>query len=101
MRMNHAKNLQRFILPALALSDPAVPGMRRNAAVEADIQQLRAELLHKEQANGLVQLQLQEEKEERERAQRKVFTSATALAAAPTGCHAPMFIEFWLVAECI
>ena len=46
--------------------------MCRDAAVEADIQQLRAELLHREQANGLVQLQLLEEKEERERAQRKV-----------------------------
>lgn len=51
--------------------------------MEADIQQLRAELLHKEQANGLVQLQLQEEKEERERAQRKVKAPADA---APRDC---------------
>jgi len=44
----------------------------RNADVEAEIGQLRAQLLHKDQENERVQLQLQEEKEERERAQRKV-----------------------------
>ena len=46
---------------------------RRNADVEAEIGQLRAQLLHKDQENERVQLQLQEEKEERERAQRKVL----------------------------
>ncbi len=39
--------------------------------MEAEIGQLRAQLLHKDQENERVQLQLQEEKEERERAQRK------------------------------
>lgn len=44
----------------------------RNAEIEAQIAHLRAELLHKEQENDRVQLQLTQEKEERERAQRKV-----------------------------
>lgn len=56
--------------------------------MEADIQQLRAELLHKEQANGLVQLQLQEEKEERERAQRKVDGPSVASFAAVAPSYA-------------
>ncbi|KAA6426660.1 MAG: CENPE type kinesin [Trebouxia sp. A1-2] len=43
-----------------------------NAEIEAQIAHLRAELLHKEQENDRVQLQLTQEKEERERAQRKV-----------------------------
>jgi len=46
---------------------------RRNADVEAEIAQLRAQLLHADQSRELVQNQLQEEKEERERAQRKVW----------------------------
>lgn len=45
----------------------------RNAEIEAQIAHLRAELLHKEQENDRVQLQLTQEKEERERAQRKVI----------------------------
>ena len=44
--------------------------------MEAEIGQLRAQLLHKDQENERVQLQLQEEKEERERAQRKVQACA-------------------------
>ncbi len=44
--------------------------------MEAEIGQLRAQLLHKDQENERVQLQLQEEKEERERAQRKVHAIA-------------------------
>ena len=47
----------------------------RNAEIEAQIAHLRAELLHKEQENDRVQLQLTQEKEERERAQRKVTAS--------------------------
>ena len=46
---------------------------RHHADVEAQIQQLRAALLHKEQEHELVQLQLAKEKEERERAERQVF----------------------------
>ena len=53
---------------------PMLP--RRNADVEAEIGQLRAQLLHKDQENERVQLQLQEEKEERERAQRKARPSS-------------------------
>ena len=52
--------------------------LHRNADVEAEIGQLRAQLLHKDQENERVQLQLQEEKEERERAQRKVPPCAGA-----------------------
>jgi hypothetical protein len=48
----------------------------RNAEVEQQIAQLRAELLHKEQENELVQMQLAKEKEERERAQRQVCLHA-------------------------
>lgn len=43
-----------------------------NADVEEQIAHLRAELLHKEQENDRVQLQLAKEKEERERAERQV-----------------------------
>lgn len=45
----------------------------RNAEIEAQIAHLRAELLHKEQENDKVQVELIQEKEERERAQRKVY----------------------------
>lgn len=49
----------------------------RNTEVEGQIASLRAELLHKEQENERVQLQLVKEREDRERAQRQVesFTS--------------------------
>ena len=43
-----------------------------NAEVEEQIAHLRAELLHKEQENMCVQLQLQQEVQQRERAQKKV-----------------------------
>ncbi|KAK9836595.1 hypothetical protein WJX74_004004 [Apatococcus lobatus] len=43
-----------------------------NAEVEEQIAHLRAELLHKEQENTCVQLQLQQEVLERERAQKKI-----------------------------
>lgn len=62
----------------------------RNAEIEAQIAHLRAELLHKEQENDRVQLQLTQEKEERERAQRKViiFTIAVSGLAMPqSGLH--------------
>ena len=62
--------------------------MCRNVEIEAQIAHLRAELLHKEQENDRVQLQLTQEKEERERAQRKViiFSSAVSrLALAQSG----------------
>lgn len=49
--------------------------LHSNADVEAEIAQLRAQLLHADQARELVQNQLAEEKEERERAQRKVGSS--------------------------
>ena len=55
--------------------------MCRNAEIEAQIAHLRAELLHKEQENDRVQLQLTQEKEERERAQRKVIIFTTAVSA--------------------
>ena len=45
---------------------------RRNAEIEAQIAQLRAALLHKEQEHDRMQLQLAQEKEEREKVQRKV-----------------------------
>ena len=64
--------------------------MCRNAEIEAQIAHLRAELLHKEQENDRVQLQLTQEKEERERAQRKViiFSSAVSvLTMAQSGLH--------------
>ena len=51
----------------------------RNAEVEEQIAHLRAELLHKEQENMCVQLQLQQEVLERERAQKKVVHSWLAL----------------------
>ena len=59
------------------MAERVVNGMKvfcihRNAEIEAQIAHLRAELLHKEQENDRVQLQLTQEKEERERAQRKV-----------------------------
>lgn len=54
--------------------------MCRNAEIEAQIAHLRAELLHKEQENDRVQLQLTQEKEERERAQRKVNSSSIAVS---------------------
>ena len=44
----------------------------RNAEIEAQIAQLRAALLHKEQEHDRMQLQLAQEKEEREKVQRKV-----------------------------
>eukprot|EP00891_Asterochloris_glomerata_P009575 jgi/Astpho2/9575/e_gw1.00146.42.1_t len=43
-----------------------------NAEIEAQIAQLRAALLHKEQEHDRMQLQLAQEKEEREKVQRKV-----------------------------
>ena len=44
----------------------------RNTEVEGQIASLRAELLHKEQENDRVQLQLLKEREDREKAQRQV-----------------------------
>ena len=64
--------------------------MCRNAEIEAQIAHLRAELLHKEQENDRVQLQLTQEKEERERAQRKVIIFSSAVsgtATAQSGLH--------------
>ena len=49
---------------------------RRNAEIEAQIAQLRAALLHKEQEHDRMQLQLAQEKEEREKVQRKVSCSS-------------------------
>ena len=45
----------------------------RNTEVEGQIASLRAELLHKEQENERVQLQLVKEREDREKAQRQVL----------------------------
>ena len=65
--------ITRVFLPCTAHMSPAIfLCIRSNTDVEAEIGQLRAQLLHKDQENERVQLQLQEEKEERERAQRKV-----------------------------
>ena len=51
--------------------------------MEEQIAHLRAELLHKEQENDRVQLQLVKEKEERERAERQVsMDSPTSCASA-------------------
>lgn len=45
----------------------------RNTEIEAQIATLRAELLHKEQENEIVQLQLAKEREDREKAERQVL----------------------------
>ena len=45
----------------------------RNTEIEAQIAALRAELLHKEQENDIVQLQLAKEREDREKAERQVW----------------------------
>ena len=51
--------------------------------MEAQIAALRAELLHKEQENERVQLQLAKEKEDRERAERQVCAAAKACQERP------------------
>lgn len=51
--------------------------------MEGHIAALRAELLHKEQENARVQLQLAKEKEERERAERQVTPAENAASALP------------------
>lgn len=51
----------------------------RDADVQAEIAQLRTQLLQADQARELVQEQLAKEKEEREHAQRKVQTPCTCL----------------------
>ena len=52
----------------------------RNAEIEAQIAQLRAALLHKEQEHDRMQLQLAQEKEEREKVQRKVSDAGRSTA---------------------
>ena len=51
--------------------------------MEAQIAALRAELLHKEQENERVQLQLAKEKEDRERAERQVCAADKACQERP------------------
>ena len=54
-----------------------------NAEVEEQIAHLRAELLHKEQENMCVQLQLQQEVQQRERAQKKVTAAMHLFTQSP------------------
>ena len=61
---------------AISMCEPGggLERFRRCAGeVEAQIASLRAELLHKEQENERVQLQLLKEREDREKAQKKVL----------------------------